>query len=83
MRIFVSSLVAHQQQFIEGGGLNVLIALLTDAEDPEMAKAIKYVLQVCVDVGKVSFSSMLYIYTSLAPISYIKRKHVLLHRQEN
>ena len=39
---------------MESGGLNILISTLTESEDAELSRAIKYILQGCVDTGIIS-----------------------------
>ncbi|KAI4897944.1 hypothetical protein NFI96_019829 [Prochilodus magdalenae] len=45
--LLVMSLVKHQSEFMLGGGLPLMISLLTDANDEEVRKAAIFVLQTC------------------------------------
>lgn len=43
----------HQSQLLHGGGLPLMISLLTDANDEEVRKAATFVLQTCKKLGEV------------------------------
>ncbi|KAK1785003.1 hypothetical protein P4O66_018443, partial [Electrophorus voltai] len=42
-----SACVAHQSQLLLGGGLSLMISLLTETNDEEVRKAVTFVLQTC------------------------------------
>ena len=44
--------VQNQMDLVQQEGVSVLIQLLTNTEDEELSKSLKYVLQTCVNIGK-------------------------------